>query len=117
MTEETHATNRVAWKLFRATIGPSVVRYHKCDVRACVNPAHLFLGRARQGEQHGSAKLTPGMPVEPPISSNVSDGEGHQTTKKHLNFFLRKDLCKGIISALRNRRNQAHVLILDRKTF
>lgn len=44
---------------------------HKCDVRACVNPAHLFLGtnkenmqdkcnkgRQARGEKDGNAKLT-----------------------------------------------------------
>ncbi len=65
--------HRVAWTLIRGDIPASLYVLHKCDVTACVNPDHLFLGdaydnhrdmtlkgRARvgTGSRHGNARLT-----------------------------------------------------------
>ena len=63
--------HRVSYQLHRGPIPRGLAVLHRCDVRCCVSPWHLFLGtpadnhrdmldkqRQARGETHGRAKLT-----------------------------------------------------------
>jgi len=49
-------THRVSWRLFRGEIPQGLYVLHKCDVRCCVNPDHLFLGSHRDNMKDMSRK-------------------------------------------------------------
>lgn len=59
--------HRVAYQLFIGEIPPGLVIRHSCDVRNCVNPAHLLAGthaenirdRNQRGRSFNKSKLTP----------------------------------------------------------
>lgn len=63
--------HRLSWQLFYGEIPKGKCILHRCDVRHCVNPDHLFIGTAQEnsrdmiekgrsarGESHSQAKLS-----------------------------------------------------------
>lgn len=79
-SDRIESSHRIAWTLANGPIPGGLYVLHRCDVRRCCNPAHLFLGthadnmrdvaekgrwrtaareaRMARGERHGNAILT-----------------------------------------------------------
>jgi hypothetical protein len=106
--------HRVAWQLYRGDIPQGLFVLHKCDVRLCVNPDHLFLGthadnmsdcqskqRNAHGDRHGNAKLTEEQAREIK-NSPANRGVGSFLSKKF-------GISRATISEIRNGSTWKHL--------
>jgi hypothetical protein len=54
--EKTVSTHRLSFELFKEKIPIGIFVCHRCDVRSCINPDHLFLGTAKDNMKDASLK-------------------------------------------------------------
>jgi hypothetical protein len=71
--------HRVSWVLHRGKIPDGISVLHRCDVPACVNPEHLFLGTIADNNRDMSEK---GRRVPPPRYLGVSHPNAKLTPAK-----------------------------------
>ena len=60
---------RVAWRLHRGEIPKDLYVLHRCDVRSCVNPDHLFLGTHAENMADRCAKYWARKGMLPPVKA------------------------------------------------
>ena len=81
--------HRASWMAHNGPIPDGMHVLHKCDVRPCVNPAHLFLGNASDNMRdmflkgRGRQKLKPSQVLEI-RAAYASTPRGHPDPKANL---------------------------------
>ena len=114
-TRRNEGAHRVSYELHVGPIPEGLHVLHRCDVPACVNPDHLFLGtpadntadmmakgRQRKGESENRSKLTEADVRE--IRRRSESGEEGRALAPEFG------VCEGTISMVINRKTWTHLL-------
>jgi len=69
--QRSYMVHRLSWELHKGPIPDGMVVCHKCDVKLCVRPDHLFIGSAKQNSrdmvQKGRCRLIGQERADPSI--------------------------------------------------
>ena len=92
--------HRLAYTLTTAEIPAGLYVLHSCDVRACINPAHLRVGTQKENIQEASDKgrHTNGAKTHCP--------KGHEYTSENTRVYKGRRWCKEC-DRIKNRRRYA----------
>lgn len=107
--------HRVAWVMKHGPIPAGMQICHKCDVRSCINPAHLFLGTPKENVRDCIAK---NRASPPPLYKGVLTEQ--QVSEIFLSLQTLKQLAEiypvSIAQIWRIKRGRAHVKITQHLT-
>lgn len=109
-----HYAHRVMYELTFGPVSPGMSVLHRCDVPACVNPCHLFLGthaenmadmvrKGRSPRQPGEANESGAKLTAKDIPEIRSDGRTHREIAVDYGVSHRT------IGKIKNRQDWAHI--------
>ncbi len=106
--------HRASWIFHFGPIPNGLHVLHRCDVRNCLNPTHLFLGnhlqnmqdmvkkgRGVKGETHGRCKIT---------EQAVREIRENKNGEPQRELAARFGIARQTISKIQNRKKWAHVI-------
>lgn len=111
--------HRVAWELFRGEIPPGLMVCHHCDVPACVNPDHLFLGTALDNKRD---EIQKGRQAPPEVKrhqgvkngrAKLSDDDVREIREAYASLPKKRYVVRGGLTAIA-RRFRVHPDIVRR---
>lgn len=108
-----YRTHRVAWELTNGPIPESQHVLHSCDVPACVNPAHLFLGTHRDNMADAARKGR--LHVARPTRQKLTDAQVSHirvalaSGARQVDLAHQYDVTKALICSIANGRRRQYV--------
>ena len=102
--------HRLAYKLLKGAIPKGLFCLHKCDVRKCVNPDHIFLGTAQDNtkdmlekrRQANGTKVNTNKLTEDQVRVIIKDERPNRQIAKDYDV---SDVCIGLIKRRINWKN------------
>lgn len=98
--------HRVSWRLHFGEIPPKTLVCHKCDVKLCVRPEHLFLGSYADNTRDMVLKHRHTTKLSAAEVRNIRDGSKFMT---YAELSKIHGVTTGMIGHIVNRRAWKHV--------